>query len=178
MPKFYHSSGILGFAYKARAVGFRRIFPFSLLPYLTGDIIQIHLSVKPLFEENRWQYGILQIKPTDYTPITIGEETYQLPTSDTIFEVEEWSKGRWWSETLSLRSGERFGQPCNITCSLRFQREDDDKIVKTTSVEIAHIEVVSRDSFLMNIAMWGFIAAITCAILILSIATLIWITID
>ena len=169
MPKFYHHSGILGFAYKARAVGFRRIFPFSLLPYLTGDIIRIHLFVKALFEENRWQHGILQIKPTDYIPITIGEETYQLPTSDTIFEVKEWSKGRWWSETLSLRSGERFGQPCNITCLLRFQREDDDKIVKTASVEIADIEVVSRGPFITDIVKWGFTTAIALILLILVI---------
>lgn len=171
MPKFYHHSGILGFAYKARAVGFRRIFPFSLLPYLTGDIIQIHLRVKPLFEENRWQHGILQIKPTDYDTIKLGEKTYQYATSDTVFKVKEWSVGRWWSETLSLKSGKRFSQPCNIACSLYFQNSNGDKIETTAPVEIAHIEVVSRDSFLMNVVMGVFVAGI-------ALIALIWAIID
>lgn len=167
MPKFYHFSGKLGFDGKARAVGFRRISPFSLLPYLTGDIIQIHLSVKPLFEQNRWQQGILQIEPADYDTIKLGEKTYQYATSDTVFKVKEWSIGRWWSETLSLKSGKHFSQPCNITCFLYFQN----KIETTDPERIADIELVSRDSFLMNIVMWGFIAAIT-------LTTLIWIIID
>ncbi len=64
MPKFYHGEQ-LGFAYKARAVGWRRIFPLSLLPYLTGDKIELHLSLKPLFEGLEWQQGTLQIEPPE-----------------------------------------------------------------------------------------------------------------
>ena len=160
MPKFYHHSGRLGFAYKARTVGFRRIFPFSLLPYLTGDIIRIHLSVRPLFEENRWQQGILKIEPADYDTIKLGEKTYQYATSDTLFKVKEWSIGRWWSETLSLKSGKHFSQPCNITCSLYFQNSNGDKIETTAPERIADIEVVSRGPFITNIVMWGFTTVI------------------
>jgi len=169
MPKFYHSSGRLGFAYKARAVGFRRIFPFS--PYLTGDIIQIHLSVKPLFEQNRWQYGILQIEPADYDTIKLGEKTYQYATSDTVFKAKEWSIGRWWSETLSLKSGKHFSQPCNITCFLYFQNSNGDKIETTAPERIAAIEVESRGPFITKIVGWGFTTAI-------ALTALIWAIID
>ena len=160
MPKFYHHSGLLGFAYKARAVGFRRIFPLSLLPYLTGDMIQIHLSMKPLFKQNKWQTGILQIEPPEYSD-KLWENGTRVVVSNNVFEVREWTKGKWWSETLSLKSGVRFSQPCNIECSLYFQNINDNKIEKTTPVRIADIEVVSRGPFLTQvcIGVFGLIGA-------------------
>jgi len=162
MPKFYHGKQ-LGFSYKARAVGWRRVFPLSLLPYLTGDEICIHLSLKPIFEGQAWQQGTIGIKP----PV-LSRDDHEIMVSNWVFafvEFREWPKelstppkyqfptNKWWSRTLPLKGGGRFGQPCNIECGLSFQNFYDDNVEETAPIHIADIEVVSRGPFLTNILM-------------------------
>lgn len=54
---------------------------------------------------------------------------------------------KWWSRTLPLKGEVRFGQPCNIKCSLSFQNLYDDRVEETTPIHIADIEVVSKGPF-------------------------------
>jgi len=175
MPKFYHGEAF-GFVYMARAIGWRRIFPFSLLPYLTGDIIQMSLSLKPLFEGQEWQEGILQIDPPD---LYRGEP--QIVVSDSVLVFGEWPRelsgppkyqfpiDKWWQRTLSLKSGVRFGQPGNFQCSLVLQNVDGDKVEQTAPIQIADIEVVSRGPFLSNLFLWGLTTILATTAIILNI---------
>lgn len=87
VPRFYHGSQV-GFTYKARLVGWRRIPPLSLLPYLTGDEIRLYLSLKPLHEGGEWQAGILQIEPPD-----LSKDDPLVVISNSVFafiEFEKW----------------------------------------------------------------------------------------
>jgi hypothetical protein len=177
VPKFYHGEQ-LGFMYKARSVGWHRIPPFSLLPYLTGDKIQVHLSLKPSTEEQEWQTGIIKIEPPDLTELSLDGNRVTVPISDFVFPFVEpaqymrelptppkyqFPTNKWWSRTLPLKGGGRFGQPCNFTCSLVFQNMHNDHFEDTASIRIADIEVLSRAQF----CMWAFttIVAITAVIL-------------
>ena len=83
MPKFYHGKS-MGFAYKARAVGWRRMPPLSLFPYLTGDEIQIHLSIKPLFAGEEWKQGTIEIDPPD-----LSTDGSQIRLSDYAFTFDD-----------------------------------------------------------------------------------------
>ena len=169
MPKFYHGKQ-LGFSYRARAVGWRRVFPLSLVPYLTGDKIDVHVSLKPLFEGPAWQQGTIGIHP----PVLSRDDPDSI-ASLWVFpfvEFRDWPKevstppkyqfltNKWWSRTLLLGGGGRFGQPCNIECGLSFQNFDNG-VEETAPIHIADIEVVSRGPFLTNIMMWiiGLVAA-------------------
>lgn len=148
MPKFYHGER-LGLAYRVRAVGWRRIFPFSLLPYLTGDEIKIHLSVKLLYEGEKWQQGILQVEPPD-----LSEDEPRIVLSNWVFEFGEWPIGKWWRGSLPLKGGVPFRQPVDVECTVVFQNFNGDKLEQTAPIPIANIEVVSRGPFLTNIFMW------------------------
>lgn len=163
MPKFYHGEQF-GLRYRARAVGFWRRFPFCFLPYLTGDEIRIHLSVKPLFEGTSWQHGILQIEPPE-----LSEDEPPIRLSDDVFsfaEYSEWSSStapqyhfavnKWWSRTLSLKGGTRFHQPGDFECTLVFQNVYGGKVEQTGPAPIASIEVVSRGPFFTKVIMWVF----------------------
>lgn len=165
MPKFYHGKA-LGFQYKARAIGWRRIPLLSLLPYLTSEEIQIHLSLKSLYEEQEWQQGTLQIEPPE---LSRDEPYIRLSDYVFIFSQSQWSDdlsissplkyrfpiGKWWSDTLPLRS---YYQPCNIKCSLSFQNF----VEETVPIRIAHFEVMGRDSFFMWL--FGILIGITAII--------------
>lgn len=188
MPKFYHGRQ-LGFAYKARAVGWHRVPLLSFVPYLTGDIIQIHLSLKSLTQGQEWQQGILHIEPPEMSKEPLWEGCPLLPSSDNFFsfmEFREWpressispkyqfSVGKWWSRTLSLKGGVGFIQPCHFKCSLIMQninyRDNDAETVETTiPMQIADIEVISRGLFITNVLMWGLTSIIAIAALIVSI---------
>lgn len=134
MPKFYHGKQ-LGFAYKARAVGWRRIPICSLIPYLTGDEIKVHLSLKPLNKGQEWETGIIKIEPPDLTELSLAGKKVTVPTSDFVFPFVEraqyvrklpappkyqFSINKWWSRTMPLKGGVRFGQPSNFVCTLVF----------------------------------------------------------
>jgi hypothetical protein len=170
MPKFYHGRQ-LGFAYKARAVGWRRIPLLSFVPYLTGDIIQIHLSLKSLIKGQEWQQGILHIEPPDMSKEPVWEGGTSVPLSDNPFSFADFGKwprelstppkyqfpvDKWWSRTLSIKGGVPFGQPCNFECSLILQNIDhrDNKVEMTVPIRIADIEIVSRGPFVTNVLMW------------------------
>ena len=158
VPKFYHGEQV-GLKYKARPVGFWKRFPFFFLPYLTGDVIWIKLSVKPLFEDVSWQDGILQIDPPVMSDEPLWEGGPLIPESNYVFKVRrygEWSIGKLWSANLPLKGGVNFHQPCNIKCTLVFQNIIDDKIEQTIPIPIADIEVVSRGPFLTQVCMWVF----------------------
>jgi len=157
MPKFYHGEQV-GLKYRAVPVGFWRRFLFFFLPYLTGDVIWIKLSVKPLFENVSWRDGILQIDPPGMSNEPLWEGGPLIRESDYFFEVRrygEWSVGKWWSANLPLKGGVNFHQPCNIKCTLVFQNIINDKIVQTVPIPIADIEVVSRGPFITRIVMWA-----------------------
>jgi len=177
MPKFYHGEQ-LGFAYKARATGWHRIFPLSLLPYLTGDEIYIHVSLKPLCEGQAWQQGTIGID----TPVLYRSDS-QTAMSNWVFpfvEFREWPKeistppkyqfptNKWWSRTLPLKGGGRFGQSCNIECGLSFQNFEDG-VEETAPIHIADIEVVSRGPFLTQLYMWGFTTAVAIGAFLLAL---------
>lgn len=163
MPKFYHGER-LGFAYKARVVGWRRMFPFSLLPYLTGDEIKVRLSVKPLYEKEKWQQGTLAVEPPDYS-----KDEPRIIVSNSVFIFGDWPRGKWWSKTLSLKGGVRFRQPSNFQCALTFQNFYEDRIESTAAIFIADIEVVSRGPFLTWAFLWGFTTIVAIAGVILGI---------
>jgi len=152
MPKFY-SGEECGISYEARAIGWRRIFPFSLLPYLTGNKIPLYFSMKRRIEAEWWQQGILRIEP----PIMSDEPLWKggplVPLSDYAFEIEKMQVGQRWSTILFLKGGASFAQPCNIECHVDFQNIKDGKQT-LCSVKVADIEVVSRGPFLTTILMW------------------------
>lgn len=154
MPKFYYGKAC-GVKYSAKAVSFWRRSPFRLLPYLTGDIIKIHLRLKQ--ESGWWSEGILHIEP----PILVDVPLYNQPTtisiSDYPFEI---GNPPTWEATLALKGGSNFPQPCYITCYVVLQEVSGDK-VKRCSIRVADIEVVGRGSFITNCLMWiiGLIGA-------------------
>lgn len=159
MPKFYHDEAC-GVTYSARAVGFWRRFPFRFLPYLTGDVIWIHLKLKQ--EDNCYPEAILRIEP----PIMSDEPGWEggplVPLSSYAFTFERVGKrtDAGWSGNIPLKGGISFGQPCDIECYVDLQEIKDNK-VERCSLHIADIEIVSRGPFLTNIWMWviGLIGA-------------------
>ena len=112
--------------------------------------------MKPLFEGEVWQQGILQIEPPD---LSKGEP--RIVVSSSIFEFGEWPVSRWWAKTLSLKGGVHFGQPGDFECTLVFQNIDGNKVIQAAPIPIASIEVVLRGPFLTNVLMWitGLIGA-------------------
>jgi len=151
MPRFY-SGGWCGISYKARAVGWRRMFPFSLLPYLTGDKIPLYFSVKRQTEAEWWQQGILRIEPPIMSDEPFWEDGPLVPLSDYAFEIEKIQVSQGWSTILFLKGGASFGQPCNIECYVDFQNMETSKRT-LCSVKVADIEVVSRGPFLTSFLM-------------------------
>ena len=152
MPRFY-SGEMCGISYKARAMGWRRIFPFSLLPYLTGNEIPLYFSVKRQFEAEWWQQGILRIEPPIMSDEPLWEGGPPVPLSDYAFEIEKIQIGQGWSAVLFLKGGASFGQSCNIECYVDFQNIKDSKRT-LCSVKVADIEVVARGPFLTEILKW------------------------
>jgi hypothetical protein len=167
MPKFYHGEQ-LGFGYNTRAVGIRRVFPFNLFPYFNGDIIQIRLSLKSLFEQKEWQAGILQIEPPG---LHKWNDKWQIRLSDYPFAfVEYWRggsapkykflKNKWWSRILPLKGGISFDEG-SFKVNLIFQNIDGEKVEQSPTIHLADIEVVSRGPFQSQLFMWltGLIGA-------------------
>ena len=170
MPKFYYGKQ-LGFAYRGRPVGWRRMPLLSLLPYLTGDTIRIRLSLEPQLQGQAWQAGIIQIEPPEWRDLNDGK--LRVRDSDYLFTFVDPFAGRktWpsgvsmppkhdfpmrerWVRTLPLKGGISFGQPCDFQCFLILQNVDDDRVEQTVPIRLADIEVVSRGPFLTQVLMW------------------------
>lgn len=156
IPKFYHSKKYEGIKYTTRAVGFWRRVPFRLFPYLTGDVIQVHIKIKRVGEE-WWQQGNLRIDP----PVLFDKPILGkiIASSDFHFEVEEVEKEKMWSRTLPLKGGMDFRKPCHIMCYLDLKRKENDKTTIDT-IRIANIEVVRRWSFIS----WSIIVVLAIII--------------
>lgn len=156
MPKFYHTKKN-GFNCVARAVGWRRILPFNFFPYLTGDIIRIHISLTSLLKGQEYQTGILEVEPPE-----LSRESPQIRLSDSVFSLIDFPdstkvksiepaykfpRGTEWSRIIALKDGLDFFQPCHIKCTLVLQNIIGDKRVQSAGMPIANIEIVSRPSF-------------------------------
>jgi hypothetical protein len=164
----------------------------SLFPYLTGDIIRTHLSLKSIVAEQEWQTGIIQIEPPDWTFAKPSEhvtsdaqhfainklsdhvfsfvEQYERPSRESTAPKYRFSTGKKWSRTLPLKGGADFGQPCDVACSLVLQNIDNDKVEQTTPILLARIEVVSRGPFITNLMLWF----VTTLIAIAALVTRFW----
>ena len=144
MPKFYHIKDTCGIDCKARAVGWRRIPPFSFLPYLTSESISIHLSIKRLYEDAKWKQGTLQIEPA------ILDDEWKVALSDTFFEIEQPEVGRQWSGNILVNHGYSFFKPYYMECIVKLQNDKNQQC----SIHIADIDVVSRGTFITDILKW------------------------
>jgi len=180
MPKFHHGEQ-LGFAYKARAVGWRRIPLLNLFPYLTADVIELHLCLKSLIKGQEWQQGILHIEPSvghlsnDKFAVILDETVFPFvelgkwPEGFTTAPKYQFPVGRWWARTLSIKEGMAFIQPCHFACSLTLENinhvNDKVQMQGTVPIKIAEIEVVSRATFIM----WLFTTIIAVAALIIGL---------
>ena len=138
MPKFRHGKAC-GVKYSTRAVGFWRRFSFFFLPYMTGDVIFIHLKLQRVLDW--WPEAILRIDPPVMSDKPILGEVIRI--SDFPFEIKEIPIGKTWSETLALKGAVSFGQPCHIKCYVDLQRQNGNKIERC-SLYVADIEIVSR----------------------------------
>jgi hypothetical protein len=107
-----------------------------------------------------------------------------IPISDTAFSLVEhglwedalppkyqFQKNKWWSQMLSLKGGQDFGQPCNVKVSLILQNTSD-ILEKTSPIRIADFVIQSRDVFLTNLIGWGITSLLALAALIVGIIAL------
>jgi hypothetical protein len=110
MPKFYRGEQS-GLAYRARAVGWRRIPLLNLIPYLTDDRIFIRLDIKAIAEGQTWEEGVLNYEPSkDYI---VWPFEYQNSSSKVLSKCY-FPANKWWSGILPLRGGTSFYQPETI----------------------------------------------------------------
>jgi hypothetical protein len=174
MPKFYHDKRN-GFDYHSCGVGWRKIPPFNLLPYLTGDVIRIRISLKPLQKGQKWQTGIIEVEPPEFS-----REYPQINFSDTVFsliDISTWPNGTSsapmyefpmdtkWSRIIALKEGVDFFQPCHIKSTLVLQNIIDKKSIRSATMPIANIEVVSNPMFYM----WVFTTIVAIAAFIVAL---------
>jgi hypothetical protein len=152
MPKLYHGKAC-GVDYSIRAVGFWRRYPFFFAPYLTGDVVRLHLKLK--YNLDWWPQAILRIDPPDMSKEPLWEGGPLVSLSDYAFEIPQIEQYKSWSQTLALKNGDSFGQPCNVKCFVDLQKIDGDKVT-SCSLHVADIEIVSRGPFITNILMWVF----------------------
>lgn len=172
MPKFYHGKRN-GFDFHSCGVGWRKIPPFNLLPYLTGDVIRIRISLKPLLKGQEWQTGIIEVEPPEFS-----REYPQINFNDVVFSLTDiWPEGittapiykfpmcKKWSRVIALKGGLDFFQPCHIKSTLVLQNIIDNKLTRSVVGSVANIEVVSRSSFYM----WAFTTILAVAAFIVAL---------
>jgi hypothetical protein len=174
MPKFYHGERF-GIAYKARAVGFGRRFPFKPFPYLTSADLKVHIQLKN--KGQWWTHGNLLIDPLPLfrnDPFTgFTEDWTKMSLADATFEIPVKSEGGKYEKTIVIFGESRTRRSGEFLLNLRLVNTDPEKATKCR-IPIADIDIVSRGMFWLTLATWigsifvaisGIVAGIAIAVL-------------